>query len=143
MLKNNLVEIYYQVAGSKSFIISNKLHVAEGNHRQQMVPYIGTWCISKPCSEEKPDFTTRWKNYMYSPNTDGTLQLLTGSTPPPSSGPGCCASGTSPTKCNNCGSGSGDPCWCHDLKANCIGDCKGQWLPKGTQTCDGKKCGPP
>jgi hypothetical protein len=73
------VEIYYILPGGK-LTISNSL-TTTGIHSQQMVPYLGTWCINE--CHPQPDvctnkdiFTTQWKNYKYSEKTDGPLALL-------------------------------------------------------------------
>ena len=76
-LTDKKVEIYYKLPGQD--LITQNSFITTGTHLQQMVPYLGTWCIDKVNPNtclNKDNFTTQWKNYMFSPKTDGNLAVL-------------------------------------------------------------------
>ena len=80
-LTDTTVEIYHQLPGENIKII-NKLTTPSGvKHTQPMVAYLGTWCTNKTCPScdecvNNDSFVTKWKNFKYSSDTSGTLNIL-------------------------------------------------------------------
>ena len=75
---SNTVQIYYKLP-DEQLIITNQF-TTDGEHKHQLIPYLGTWCIVKEDDQKhcknKDNFFTKWRNYKYSPKIDGDLVLL-------------------------------------------------------------------
>lgn len=79
-VKSTTVEIYYQMKGGP-LVKRDTFHAAAGKkHKQQLVPYLGTWCNKKvgdnACANTDA-FETVYKNYRFSSDTSGDLHVLT------------------------------------------------------------------